>query len=111
MDHDLLAEIKATYGSEAVAREELQVWVADKVVQLGEAGDRKKANRFRTYLEVMGGEVSAQIRNEVAAGGGGRNLRRAREGLEDAGKQEQATAEGEGGNGSTGPGPAAQQPE
>lgn len=101
LDEDLLADIKAAYGKEAVIRhkleflregtreEELRAWASRKIVQLSEAGDRKEANRIRTYLEAMGGEVSAHVRNELAA----------------VGKQEQATAGGT----APGPGPAAQQ--
>ena len=50
---------KLEFLREGTREEELRVWASKKIVQLTEAGDRKKAKRIRTYLEAMGGEVSA----------------------------------------------------
>ncbi|AYE67503.1 coat protein [Salvia hispanica RNA virus 1] len=95
LTEEIMADIKATFGSEATARhraafiaeghrrQDLLAWTEAKVQQLAGLGDLKRADTFRVLVEGMGGELSAQERaaaeaRAVAAGGLGPNRRRRR---------------------------------
>lgn len=95
LDDAVLADIRAQYGNTAISlhktdflrderrREEIRVWIEEKILELEEAGDQRQANSFRSWLATTGGEVLEEVRAEVeeravAAGSHRRRPKRAR---------------------------------
>ncbi|DAZ91042.1 TPA_asm: hypothetical protein [Phelipanche aegyptiaca amalgavirus 1] len=75
----LLDDVRVVYGGQATAnhqtqfmqdqsrRNDLKVWLEEKVLELESVGDSRQASSFRSYLESSGGGVADEIRAEVEA--------------------------------------------
>lgn len=96
LSDEFARDLRGVYGNEAAAmhrteymregrrREEVRVWLEDKIAEFERVYDVRKAKSFRFYLKTVGGEVAPEVRAEVegramAAGSRRKTRRRFRE--------------------------------